>query len=51
MIEVVEADPPSELNLRVTPQELDYLVRVLYTRPYGEVYALVNKISQQTKEQ
>lgn len=36
------------IKLELHPQELDFLLQLVYQRPYGEVHKLVEKIKQQT---
>jgi hypothetical protein len=35
------------MSIDLTPQELDYVMRCLMARPYGEVVGLVKKIMEQ----
>jgi hypothetical protein len=41
----------NDMHLDLTDQDLDYMHRVLLTRPMGEVEALVAKIRQQVTQQ
>lgn len=40
-----------DLILTFDEKEIDYIVRCLYTRPYGEVNPLINKILRAIQEQ
>ena len=39
------------ITLTLTPNELDFLARVLMTRPYGEVHELLDNIRKQVEGQ
>jgi len=39
------------IHLSLTPNELDFLARVLMTRPYGEVHEFLDNIRKQVESQ